>query len=107
MLAFRDQRVGPRLCGDDVAEYECVAGDDRDHDANGLVVGGVTDAAVLGDGCAGLDAEAVGLGGDPLDGEVLSGGVVALTLDVCFPRVGSGGGRGARVFEGREVPPES
>ena len=44
--------------------------------------------------------------GDPLDGEVLSGGVVALTLDVCFPCVGAGGGRGAWVFEGREVPPE-
>jgi len=35
--------------------------------------------------------------GDPLDCEVLSGGVVALTLDVCLPRVGAGSGRGARV----------
>ena len=40
-----------RLCGDDVTEYECVTGDDRHHDPNGLVVGGVTGAAVLGDGC--------------------------------------------------------
>jgi hypothetical protein len=45
-----------------VAEHECVAGDDRDHDPNGLVVGGVTGAAVLGDGCPGLDAETVSLG---------------------------------------------
>ncbi len=47
---------------DDVAEYECVTGDDRHHDPNGLVVGGLTGAAALGDGCPGLDAETVGLG---------------------------------------------
>jgi hypothetical protein len=47
--------------GDDVAKDDGVAGDDRDHQADGPVLGGVADAAVFGDRCAGLDAESVDL----------------------------------------------
>ena len=43
--------------GDDVAEHDRVAGDDGDHQAGrGLVLGGESDASVLGDRCSGLDA---------------------------------------------------
>jgi len=49
-----------------------VTGDDRHHDPNGLVVGGVTGAAVLGDGCPGLGAETVGLGRDVAEGQMLT-----------------------------------
>ena len=51
----------PGSGGDDVAQDDAVAGHDGDHEADGSVLGGVADAAVFGDGCAGLDAESVGL----------------------------------------------
>jgi len=49
--------MGRRPGGDDVAEHDRVTGDDGDHQADeGLVLGGQSDASVLGDGCSGLDA---------------------------------------------------
>ena len=81
-----------RLCGDDVTEYECVTGDDRHHDPNGLVVGGVTGAAVLGDGCREQVRPSMKLGMNrPTDVDELSSGCRSSSVGPAGP-VSAGGG---------------
>jgi uncharacterized protein YcfJ len=56
-------RGPPDLCRDRVLQDESVAGDDRDHHADGLASGGVAGAYVLGHRCSGGNYEPVDLAG--------------------------------------------